>query len=252
VRHADSAATFDPANEAAAGGARPAGSDAHIALTARGCAQARQTGAYLAAQVPFDACFAPGWRRALQTLDLLLEAYPAEQRARMRAECREDERLRPQEHGIISLLSRSEVAARYPDEARRRALEGDYYYRPLGGESWADVTLRAYSIVNTIFRDRAGQRVLIVAPSVVILSFRKLLERLDAEHLLEVARRDPPRTCSISRFVWDPDAGQGGRLTLVEWSRVVYADEYSSVRPSPVPVSSQLEEGDFVLSNEQP
>ena len=37
----------------------------------------------------------------------------------------------------------------YPDEAKRRDLLGKFYYRPPGGESWADVALRIRSVLAT-------------------------------------------------------------------------------------------------------
>ena len=41
------------------------------------------------------------------------------------------------------------IREQYPDEAQRRDLLGKFYYRPPGGESWADVALRIRSLLAT-------------------------------------------------------------------------------------------------------
>jgi 2,3-bisphosphoglycerate-dependent phosphoglycerate mutase len=42
------------------------------------------------------------------------------------------------------------VSSRFPQEARRRADVGEFYYRPPGGESLADVALRLRSLLRDI------------------------------------------------------------------------------------------------------
>ncbi len=61
-----------------------------------------------------------------------------------------DERLRDRELGILDRLTRLGVKTRYPDEAERRLWLGKLYYRPPGGESWADVALRLRSILDEL------------------------------------------------------------------------------------------------------
>jgi broad specificity phosphatase PhoE len=58
-----------------------------------------------------------------------------------------DERLRDRELGVLDLLTREDVARRFPLEARRRQWWGKFYHRPPGGESWADVALRLRSFL---------------------------------------------------------------------------------------------------------
>ncbi|GGK33401.1 hypothetical protein GCM10010124_27690 [Pilimelia terevasa] len=49
-----------------------------------------------------------------------------------------DERLRDRELGVLDLLTATGVRARLPGEEERRRRLGKFYYRPPGGESWAD------------------------------------------------------------------------------------------------------------------
>ena len=198
-------------------------------LTEHGVAQSRLAGTYLAERHgPFDAIFVSPWRRAIHTLELILEAYSPEERARVEHEMRVDERLRDRDPGIIAFMDRDNIAKQHPEEFRRLDIEGPYFYRPSGGESWSDVTLRCYSIVNTIFRDRPDQRILVVTHGLVIMSFRKILERLSHEMIVEMTGYDLPLTCSISRFEPLPSHAEGGRMRLVEWNTIPYTAEYDS------------------------
>lgn len=53
-----------------------------------------------------------------------------------------DERLRDRELGILGRLTRLGVETRFSEEAERRFELGKLYYRPPGGETWAEVALR--------------------------------------------------------------------------------------------------------------
>ena len=55
-------------------------------------------------------------------------------------------------------------AARLPDEAARRSRLGKFYYRPPGGESWADVLLRLRALLRELREDHPDGRVLLFAP----------------------------------------------------------------------------------------
>jgi len=208
--------------------------DADIELTERGVAQARATGRYLAEHFgPFDYCYVSPWTRTRQTFTHVLDAYQDEQRETMRRYTRFEERLREREMGLLNWLTREEIAERYPDEARRREIDGMYFYRPNGGESWADVSLRLDAVLTSIYRDRPGCRLLVVAHAVVVLCFRKLLQRLDETEILRINSVDGPHNCSINRFAYDPHAGEEGKLVLREWNRVAYGPELASVVPDP-------------------
>jgi len=158
VRHAESQANLD--RDEIAHGWRDAyprslqdERDADLRLTARGVEQARVTGRYLAANLDaFDACYVSPWLRTRHTFDHLLAAYPAEQRDTMRAATRYEERLRDYEQGIVTRLTHAQIVARYPEEARRRATDGPYYYRPAGGESWADISQRLAPVLDALAR----------------------------------------------------------------------------------------------------
>jgi broad specificity phosphatase PhoE len=114
-----------------------------------------------------------------------------------------DERLRDRELGILDRLTSSGVRNRYPSEAARRRTLGKFYYRPPGGESWADVALRIRSFLRDL---AAADRVLVAAHDAVILLFRYVLEVLDEAALLELAAQDSVGNASVTRLVRAPHA----------------------------------------------
>ncbi len=111
-----------------------------------------------------------------------------------------DERLRDRELGVLDLLTSHGVEARFPEEAQRRRWLGKLYYRPPGGESWADVALRLRSFLAELDRIAAGQRVLLVVHDAVILLLRYVCEAMTEQELLELARTTTVRNASITHL----------------------------------------------------
>lgn len=111
-----------------------------------------------------------------------------------------DERLRDRELGVLDLLTARGVLARLPDEARRRERLGKFYYRPPGGESWADVLLRLRSLLRDLRDDHPGGRVLLVGHEAVVLLVRYLAEMQTEAELMAVARATSVANCSLSTW----------------------------------------------------
>ncbi|MCS7109306.1 MAG: histidine phosphatase family protein [Candidatus Micrarchaeota archaeon] len=82
-------------------------------------------------------------------------------------------------------------------------MEGKYYYHPLGGENYPDVGLRLHIFLGTLVRDYPKKKVLIVIHSVVIMMFRKLLERLEEKDILEIDTTDGVKNASITVYKFD-------------------------------------------------
>jgi broad specificity phosphatase PhoE len=101
---------------------------------------------------------------------------------------RYDERLRDRETGVLYPLTRHGIEARFPEEATRRRLLGKFYYRPPGGESWADVALRLRGVLSDVERDHPGGRVLMVAHDAVVVLTRYIVEGLSEREVLDVER----------------------------------------------------------------
>lgn len=116
-----------------------------------------------------------------------------------------DERLRDRETGVLHALTGRGIAVRYPEEAARKRRLGKFYYRPPGGESWADVALRLRSALSDIERDHPGGRVLVVAHDAVVVLTRYIVERLTEREVLEIERTLVPNG---SLTMWARDDGE--------------------------------------------
>ena len=169
--------------------------DADVPLSDTGRDQAEAVGRWFAelpdAQRPQVAVVSP-YLRARQTAELALTGIGVPMVI--------DERLRDRELGILDLLTSRGVANLQPDEARRRQRLGKFYYRPPGGESWADVLLRLRSLLTDLRTERPDGRVLLVGHEAVVLLVRYLVESLTEAQLMDVARSTTIANCSISSW----------------------------------------------------
>lgn len=220
VRHGESAGNV--ARDAAEAAGLPmidvATRDMDVALSPTGESQARTLGRWLADQ-PEDErpthTLASPYVRAQTTARLVLEesGCPPEE-----IDIEVDERLREREFGILDRLTRAGIEQRHPEQAAARAFLGKFYHRPPGGESWADVALRLRSTLDTIGRQYAGDRLLVVSHQVVISVFRYLLEGLTEQELLAIDKAEELGNCSLAVFEFDPDIGRHGGMRLVRWN----------------------------------
>lgn len=200
--------------------------DMDVALTPQGIRQAVATGKYLGRHFHFDRVFVSPYERAVQTAQFIIKQF------RYDVPMTYEERVREKEFGILDGLTGAGIRKKYPDEWKRRQREGKYYYRPPGGESYPDVALRVHSFLGTLTRDYRRRSVLVVCHSVVVLTFRRLLERLTEKELLAIDR-DPEQdvcNCSVTWYAFDPSASPKGRLVLKEFTGVHYAPELASTK----------------------
>ena len=143
---------------------------------------------------------------------------------------RTDERLRERDFGAFDGMTGAGIREQYPDEAKRRDLLGKFYYRPPGGESWADVALRIRSVLATEGLRYDCERLLVVAHQAVIMVFRYVLEELTEQELLEVDRDEQVANASLTRYDRDAD----GNLRLTSFNEVEHlTDEDEEVTEEP-------------------
>ncbi|MEE6273750.1 histidine phosphatase family protein [Georgenia sp. MJ206] len=176
--------------------------DADVELSPTGIEQARGVGRWLEGLEPGerpDAVWSSPYRRALGTARAALEV------AGLELPLRVDERLRDRDLGITDTLTGAGIRRRYPEEAERRDWLGKFYYRPPGGESWADIALRVRTVLADLERQRHHERVLIACHDAVVLVFRYVCEGMDEASVLEVGRTSGVRNASVTRLVRDED-----------------------------------------------
>ena len=178
--------------------------DADVNLSGTGQDQAKALGAALARiaeEFRPDAVVSSPYARAFQTAEIAVEAAGWPVKVQL------DERLRDRELGILDRLTRLGVEKRYPEEAERREWLGKMYYRPPGGESWADVALRLRSVLEELNNLGSGHRVMLVCHDALIMLFRYVLEGMTEKELLDLAASTSVLNASITRFV--RPAGEG-------------------------------------------
>jgi broad specificity phosphatase PhoE len=126
------------------------------------------------------------------------------------------------------------IETQYPREKGREELNGKYYYRPPGGESYPDVNLRVHDFIGTMVRECRMEKVLVVCHSVIVLSFRRLLERMTEKDVLDIGMdiKREPKNCSITWYTFDASHGTRGKLRLKEYNVVLYDSNLTSVEPS--------------------
>lgn len=226
VRHRESERNVRRAEAIAAGHGEYGGDmrDMDVPLTARGEQQAIAAGRHLGLKFRFDRVFVSPYLRTVQTAELMTQQFP------YAVSLIYEERIREKEFGILDGLTGEGIRQKYPAEARRRKIEGKYYYRPPGGESYPDVALRLRSFLGTLSREYRRQSVLVVCHSVVVLTFRRLLERLTEKELLAIDL-DPKHdvcNCSVTWYEFDPSVGEQGKLVLSEFNSVHYPASLAS------------------------
>ncbi len=123
-----------------------------------------------------------------------------------------DERLRDRELGILDGLTSHGVDARFPDEAARRDRLGKMYFRPPGGESWADVALRLRSFLADALAAPADHGVVFAHEAIVYL-IRYVLEGWDEATVLAAAHQEPVRNAAVT--VLEREESGFWRATLV-------------------------------------
>ena len=187
-----------------------------IPLTAEGTEQARQTGRAIRERFGvFDYVYTSGYTRTEQTAEGILEAYTDEERAHTNV--RMNLFVRERDSGYGYDMTEAEAEAAFPWLEEYWQTFGGFLARPPGGESIADVVGRVHTFLNTIFRDRAGQKVLVVTHGGTIRCLRFALERWTYEQAERWPPGQAPANCGVTAYRYSPD---DGRLVLEDYNQV--------------------------------
>ena len=175
--------------------------DADVPLSDLGRTQAEAVGKWLGGLAEHerpDVAVVSPYLRAVQTAELALAGSGIPTVL--------DERLRDRELGILDLLTRQGVRERLPAEAQRRRHLGKLYYRPPGGESWADVLLRLRSLMRDVREEHPAGRVLLFGHEALVLLLRYYIEGLTEAQLLRLAAETAIANGSVTS--WRADDGR--------------------------------------------
>jgi broad specificity phosphatase PhoE len=188
--------------------------DADVELSETGREQAAAVGAWLDELDDDD-------RPTIVISSPYLRAAETARRAveRLGVDVEYDERLRERDLGVLDGLTGTGIRARHPEEAERRHKLGKFYYQPPCGESWADVVLRARSLLADLRHGYDDARVYLFTHQAVIMSFRYALEGLSEEEILQVDRDVQIPNASVTTY-----QREGGHLELVTFADTVAVD----------------------------
>lgn len=222
VRHGESRGNVanDAAREARALRLDIDVNDSSVELTDRGIDQAvafgRWIGELAADRVPTQVVVSP-YVRARETARLILETAGFED-----LPLTVDERIRDREQGVLDRLTGAGFRSEFPDEAARRDYVGKFWYRPSGGESWADVATRMRAWLLETRLTMPDERVLVVTHDVPVLLARYILENLTPEEATSYSGQ--LRNCALTAYEVR-SAGTGMRLDVFNDATALETDD---------------------------
>ena len=188
--------------------------DHKIALTPAGIKQAKETGKALYKRFgSFDYVYHSGYLRTQQTLENILLAWPKKEREKIKI--RSNPFVRERDPGYTYDMTQKEAESYFPWLKEYWQTFGGFFGRPAGGESLAQVVERVHLFLNMIFKDRAGQKVLIITHGGTIRCFRFLLEHWNYEKALAWPLGEHPKNCGLTLYEFNK---KENRLILNEYN----------------------------------
>lgn len=195
-------------------------------LSEKGQEQAAIAGKWLSSEfskdgVAFDRCITSEFARAMETSALL--DLPD-------ATWYRNFYLTERDWGELDACPESEKEERFGDALRMRKVE-PFFWRPPGGESYAELCLRLDRVLDTLHRECSDKRVIIVCHGEVIRAFRALIERMPQEQFRDLAlnkgKDSSVHNCEILHYTRrNPETGEISDHS--DWMR--------RVRPNDTPV----------------
>jgi broad specificity phosphatase PhoE len=193
--------------------------DPDVELTQEGRRQALETGRALRARFGgFDCVYHSGYRRTRETAELLLAAWTQEERRAVAV--RHDLFIRERDAGYAFEMTTEEAERAFPWLSSYWRTAGTFFGQPPGGESLARVCERVHLFLDVLFRERAGQRVLVVSHAATLCAFRFLLERWTYEETTAHLHSEVSPNCGVTTYAFDPTPR---RLVLQRLNEVLWS-----------------------------
>jgi broad specificity phosphatase PhoE len=152
--------------------------------------------------------FSSPYTRTVQTTNSMLSAtgiYHQDIRIKY------DERLRERELGVFDRLTKIGALEKFPDLCDLRERWGKFYFRPPGGESWADVIIRLRNFIETDLSRLPDERILIVTHEVIVRCFRYIIEEMTEQEIMAIDAASDVRNGGVTSY---ERCAETGRYTL--------------------------------------
>lgn len=176
-------------------------------LTPKGIQQAKAAGLWIKKNINhgiFDAYFASTYRRAKRTAGFL--NLP-------QAQWRLRDYIREHDWGNLDVMTDEERQKKYPDAMKNKKIN-PYYFSAPGGESLADVLVRArVGIMATLYRNLPNKRGIVVTHGNMLWPIRIIMEDLLPEEYITLKEKHDPKdkinNCQILQYTRiDPKTGE--------------------------------------------
>jgi len=160
-------------------------------LTTKGREQAQRTGEYLHQKYgEFDSYFCSTFIRTQETLRIMYpEILP-----------RIDSRLNELWRGVWHTMSKEKICIQYPDELMIRKREGEYHYRPPGGQNGQDVETMIHSFIQQLRFDHVNESILISSHGNWMLLFWRIMLNLKPEEFELRYNNDKYKNSAIAAY----------------------------------------------------
>jgi len=175
-----------------------------VPLSKNGESQAMDVGKRLSKLGPFHVYFDSGYKRSMQTLDLILKSFPTSERDPKKRLSHLD--LRERDPGYVFNMTVTDVNLFFPWYQEYAAMFGGFYATPPGGESIAHVCSRVHMFLISMRRARPDERVLIVAHARVMLCFRYWLERFSAHEVEKLFDAPSIENCAVLHYIYSKES----------------------------------------------
>jgi len=164
----------------------------------------------------FDAVYDSGYLRAKQTKDFLLKAYSKEELKN--TEVISNFLIREREAGYVFLMTEAEAENNFGWHKKFLKTVGEFYSRPVGGESLSDVRDRVFLFLDYLFKKRAGEKILLVTHGHVIKNIRCILEDITDNEFLENFIIEPAN-CGVTVYEYEHFSG---KLSLKSYDEIFW------------------------------
>lgn len=131
----------------------------------------------------------------------IARAYETAQRIFPGYELKVDPRLNEKDFGPAHMRSWEELMELFPEYMERYYRDGKYFAaKAPGAENYIDLFMKVHSILDTIRRDLASKKVVVVGHSAIMLVVRQLFEHYSPTKLLEIAKEEWIDNCGILHY----------------------------------------------------
>lgn len=189
-------------------------------ITEEGKRQARVTGTNCKMEMRLpDVAFVSPCPRTRDTFDCMKEGWPELGEVPVYF----DERIREQDHGLLTLFNDSRVFFALNWWQRElHDMDGEYFFKFPNGENGPETRQRVSLWLDMVKKKFADKRVLVVSHHRAILIMRAEIEGLSPEEFVRLDRDEKPVNCGVTVYRKEPARGKSGKLALHCYNKKLY------------------------------